>query len=664
MGVSFNYYENKNVVLRSFSRSWRTVIGIGFSIVAVTIGSAAVSNLSHAAPNLSCSPHGYIVRDGTGTDVQAVDMVTGQGSPVAHVDGRHLNAIGYNPKDNHFYAWDLQNGVFVKANSDFSTVTPYTAASMGYVGPTTTVFSGDVDEDGYHWSFTVSGGTTTWYRINLNTPTPTFVESGTTPNPVGSDGTDWAYMPGTNSLYRGMDNGGGITIVAFNRTSKTFSTVGAVANITSPADGDMGSIYADPNNHLYMSSHNSGKLFRVDLSDAAPFTAVELDAVDPNSNDGARCALASVPVDLGDAPSSYSTLIADPSDGGARHAIINFNLAQSSAPLMLGNHVDIEIDGLPSSDATGDDADHEGEPGGDFVDDERGVTHIVANEGSTDPLVVPVSVANAGSQAAILAGWIDLDNDGTFEAAERVSTSVAGGFVGVKQLTFPTPPAPYSTNTFSRFRIFSATDTSAAATNLLPTGPAAGGEVEDVQVQIGTYEVSKKADPAEGTIVNAGDTITYTLTIKNTGSASLTNLKIDDDLTDVLDDATLKGAPMVSPSSAGSANVAGNTLEFVGDVGVGATVTVTYSVVVKESVSLGNAALNNFLLAAHSTNCHPEVSGDSVTVSADACQTSHPVGGLADTGFNVSTLLWIAGGMLIASGALMYFRLRHGRSVI
>lgn len=616
------------------------LIGLVVATIALLFGQ---TKPSAAAPYLGCSPSGYIFKyqSTTTTQVQAVDMVTGLGSAAGTITGRQFNAVGYNVKDNNFYGWDLSAGQFIKVSSDFNTVTPLSVT--GYSGPTTNVFSGDVDEDGYYWSFVVSGATTTWYRINLNTPTPTFVESGSTANPPGNEGTDWAYAPGTDNLYRGMDNGTNITVVAFNRTSKTYTTVGAVSNITAAADRNMGAVYADPKGNFYLSSHTSGKLWRVDLSDTPPFTAIELGAADPESNDGARCSLASVPTDYGDAPAGYDTTIdAD----GPRHGVINFDAFGSSSPLMLGKKVDIENDGFPNADASGDDADHEGIQGSPFVDDERGVTHIVATPGSSDPLIVPAYVTNTSGQSATLAGWIDLDNDTVFETGERVTATVPSGASGYQQLAFPAPPAPYSANTFARFRLFAANDTSAAATGLLPGGPAAGGEVEDVLVQVGTYDATKTANPAEGSTLDPGQTVTYTIAIQNTGSTNLTNLKLDDDLSDVLDDATVQGAPTVNPASAGTASITGNVLEFVGDVGLGQTVTVTYSVKIKDGGTLGNAALHNVILATHSASCHPAISGGSASVNDPDCQTTHSISGLATTGTSLLAPLVLAAGFM------------------
>lgn len=645
LGVNMRRFGTvqKPLTFSSGKRISLLVMAVSMAVVSSVALSTPTKQKASAAPYLGCSASGYIVRDtGTGTDRQAIDMVTGQGSTAGHISGRQLNAIGFNPKDNKYYAWDLQNGVPVRVNDDFTNPQPFTIT--GYAGPTSAIWSGDVDTDGYWWFFNA----THWYQVDVNTATPSLVASGTDLPAAGTNGTDWAFVPGTNKLYRGMDEGANIRIYSFDRTTHQYAAVGVVSNVLTATDGDMGSVYADPNNNFYMSSHNSGKLFRVDLNDTAPFTAAELDAVDPNSNDGARCALATVPVDFGDAPASYTTTI---DDDGPRHSVANFNIAESTAPLMLGTKIDVEEDGFPSTDADGDDTNHEGGVG--FVDDERGVTHLVATAGSSDPLTVPVRITNTSTQAATVAGWIDLDDDGTFEVSERVTQTVAAGFTGYVQLAFPAPPAPYNSDTFARFRVFSAGDISDAATNLAPTGAASGGEVEDVHVQLGTYSVTKSANPAEGNSVDSGSNVTYTLTIKNTGATGLNNLKIDDDLTDVLDDATLVGAPVVTPSSAGSATVTGDTLEFAGDLTAGQAVTVAYTVKIKDSGTLGNAALNNYVLAAHSTTCHPQVTNGDAGVSNPDCQTSHPVNGLANTGANVTILTIVSGG-LIALAAVLY----------
>ena len=579
-------------------------------------------------------------------------MVTGGDRGTSQVPNTQLNGMGYNPNDKHFYGWDLQNQQLIKLKDDITSPQSLTIPGS-YTDSKTSVFSGDVDDNGHYWFFVGGGGganNNNWYVFDLNTPDPANITpvSHSFSTITGNSGADWAYVPGTNSLYRAMDNTvtNLIEIWAFNRDNHQWTPVG-MTDIPIGTDGNMGSVFADPNMNFYMSSNTSGNLFKIDLNDTPPFTSVKLDATDTSSNDGARCSIATVPVDYGDNPSSYGTLSTDlsASGGGARHSIIDFNANTSTAPLMLGNNIDVEDDGFPDAQAAGDDNDHEGLDS--FVDDERGVPHIVTTPGTTDPITVPVRVTNNTATAATLAGWVDLDGNGTFESSERVTATINPGFVGLQELTFPAPASPYSTNTYSRFRLFSAADTSDAATSLSPTGPALGGEVEDVLVQVGSYDVTKTADPADGSAVNAGQDVTYTLTITNTGTGPLANLKIDDDLTDVLDDATVDSVK-VDPSSAGSATVNGSTLEFVGDVIAGDKVTVSYVATIKEAGTLGNAQLNNYVYGVHSTSCDPSVNDGSASVDDPDCSTQHTVATLAATG---STLLLPAIAALALIGA-------------
>lgn len=64
---------------------------------------------AQAAPYLGCSTSGYIFKyqASPDTSVQSVDMVTGLGSSATPITSRNFNAVGYNPKDNYFYGWDL-----------------------------------------------------------------------------------------------------------------------------------------------------------------------------------------------------------------------------------------------------------------------------------------------------------------------------------------------------------------------------------------------------------------------------------------------------------------------------------------------------------------------------------------------------------------------------
>src|SRR5690606_11295044 len=130
--------------------------------------------------------------------------------------------------------------------------------------------------------------------------------------------------------------------------------------------------------------------------------------------------------------------------------------------------------------------------------------------------VVSVSATNATDQAATLAGWIVLDGDGAFGADERVIVEVpAGSGTAEYELTFPA--GSVTDDTFARFRLFGG-----EVADPQPTGEATAGEVEDYAVAVveRSLEIEKTSDATAETRV--GDTVTYTVSATNTGTADYT----------------------------------------------------------------------------------------------------------------------------------------------
>ncbi|WP_327072454.1 hypothetical protein OG196_04015 [Kitasatospora purpeofusca] len=101
------------------------------------------------------------------------------------------------------------------------------------------------------------------------------------------------------------------------------------------------------------------------------------------------------------------------------------------------------------------------------------------------------------------------------------------------------------------------------------------------------YTIAKSAAPAGP--VDEGATITYTVTVANTGTV-VANADFTDDLAAVLDDATL--VPGSVTASTGSASVTGTTLTYTGVVNPSATATVSYQVTVN-TPDTGDRALTN-----------------------------------------------------------------------
>ncbi len=127
------------------------------------------------------------------------------------------------------------------------------------------------------------------------------------------------------------------------------------------------------------------------------------------------CAISSVSVaaqeDFGDAPESviagiYPTTLAA---NGARHLIV------AGSPWFddgsLADTPDAEADGQPNATATGDDIDGN--------DDEDGITIPVLTPGVASAVLFDVPVGG------VVEGWIDFNQNMTWEAAEQV---VAAGY--------------------------------------------------------------------------------------------------------------------------------------------------------------------------------------------------------------------------------------------
>ncbi|MCK1820926.1 SH3 domain-containing protein [Streptomyces sp. XM83C] len=106
-----------------------------------------------------------------------------------------------------------------------------------------------------------------------------------------------------------------------------------------------------------------------------------------------------------------------------------------------------------------------------------------------------------------------------------------------------------------------------------------------------SYTVQKSASTSGP--VHAGDTVTYTVTVTNTGQI-VTNAAFTDDLSGVLDDATL--VPDSIEATTGTAELTGTALTWHGTLAAGDTATVTYRVKVDSPVS-GNPTLGNTVTA-------------------------------------------------------------------
>lgn len=549
-------------------------------------------HLIPVSPAIDCLPTAYLIQGATAA-LRSVDLVTGESETLQ--DPTHsgaINAIGFNPLDGYLYGYTVDGTegiVRIDANHEVELLglpADWTLAAGAFP-------VGEVTPDGELWlSRSAGGGQQEWAVVDLDPTSPTYhtmLATGTATTPGTQGFADWAYNVDDGNLY--TMTGSPRRLWRFNLDDQTIDEVADLGSFAGTET--LGAMYADADGFLYGSANTSGQIHRVPMT--APHTR-EFFVTGPasGSNDGARCVLAPTLVDFGDAPDSYGTTL----DTGARHGLPTYDEATSTADLMIGTQVGPEPDGQPAVLA---DADT-------FDDGLSGPISSTTGAGTT----VAVEVTNDTAEDATLAGWIDLDGDGTFESpAERATVTVpATSGLTTQALTFPA--ATTTDHSHARFRILPGVVADPSA-----TGPAASGEVEDHRALAALVEVTKAADPPSGQPTAPGQPITYTLTVRNISGVDQDDVTITDDLSAVLDDATLTAGPTVTPPSVGTAAVVGDLLTFTGDLGPVGVAEITYTVTVNAVGDLGDGVVANGVGGTDST-C-------AAAPTDPACHTEHVV---------------------------------------
>ncbi|MGO1257103.1 DUF7927 domain-containing protein, partial [Microbacterium gubbeenense] len=160
------------------------------------------------------------------------------------------------------------------------------------------------------------------------------------------------------------------------------------------------------------------------------------------------------------------------------------------------------------------------------------------------------------------------------------------------------------------------------------------------------FEVHKTADPASGTAVDAGSTVTYTVTGQNTGATVLDPAEVVDDLSGVLtsaafnDDAsaTIDGEPADAPA------LEDDQLTWSGALDPGQTVSITYSVTVDDD------AAGETLENAVSGTAVPPGGGDPLTTPPET--VTNPVN---EPGFSLSKSVDPASGEAVNPGDVLTY---------
>ena len=150
----------------------------------------------------------------------------------------------------------------------------------------------------------------------------------------------------------------------------------------------------------------------------------------------------------------------------------------------------------------------------------------------------------------------------------------------------------------------------------------------------------KTSDPANGTAVQAGQRLTYTVQAENTGNTRLDPVTVTDDLSGVRAFAEYQGDVATAidgdPVSSGAATVTGDDLAWTGALQPGQVLTITYSVVVDADVE-GERIANRVTASGTPPGLDPIV--------PPAVTTEHPV-----AGFEVAKTSVPAAGSVVEPG--------------
>jgi uncharacterized repeat protein (TIGR01451 family) len=232
-----------------------------------------------------------------------------------------------------------------------------------------------------------------------------------------------------------------------------------------------------------------------------------------------------------------------------------------------------------------------------------------------DTITYTVTVANTGQVAYTAdrpASFRD-DLSGVLDDATYVDGSATNGAaVEGKTLTWSGPLPVDGTQTITYQVKVDDPDTGDKSVKnaVTPTGP--GGRCATAAdcattTAVRSYTVTKTASTAT---VAPGQTVKYTVTVTNTGTADYTTAtpaSFTDDLSKVLDDATYNG------DATQGATVTGNTLSWSGPLAVGQKLQVTYSVTVN-TLDTGDKVLTNAVA--------PNGPGGNCTTAGDCTTTT------------------------------------------
>ncbi|RTR38416.1 LruC domain-containing protein [Shewanella canadensis] len=410
---------------------------------------------SWAAEFSNCPTQAFIIQTPSSVPISyGVELATGSYVILSNDMNRikAYNGVGYNYHDNYIYGWDYESSTLGKTGDDYI-IEPLNVTKDTSAAAAGNFFVGDVAIDENVWyGYKKNKGL---FKIPLDDPNNYSMSlvAGSTGNATYKI-TDFAFHPSNGYIYA-VTNGATGSLLQIDPSDGSANNLGVVVT-SSGSNFTFGAQFFDPDGTLYLSNNSDGKIYRLNVEEANPSADIFAYGPSSSSNDGARCALAEVPVgdnvDFGDAPDSYGTYMAS---NGARHSIID--------DFYLGSLVDNEANGypLPLSDDSSD-----------GIDDEDGISFPTGFELGESAVILATATGTGG----YLNAWFDWNQNGSFDSDEQAIIGHALSS-GSNSVSLDVPTWGKAGQSWARFRFSSLAD-------IGPTGGVGDGEVEDHQITI------------------------------------------------------------------------------------------------------------------------------------------------------------------------------------
>jgi uncharacterized repeat protein (TIGR01451 family) len=644
-------------------------------LAALTVTGLAVAGLTATAtviptsaaraadgPAWTCTSSGYLFQSPNLLNpphtISQVNLATGTTTQIGSTADL-VNAVGYNTTDNYMYGIDFSTQRPVQIASD-GTLTQLPLPTGMVAGNYNT---GTFDGQGHYWIAQSAGieDGSRWYEIDYNVGSTTYgtvLASGEFANNI--IGSDWAFSG--QDLYSVQD--GSNHLISFNTTTHALTDLGALSGV--PASY-YGAVYSDAAGYVYASNNQTGEIYRITPSTR---TALDLTAGPPsNGNDGAFCSAAQIPTvtvtktvasraasadqfTVGLRNGSGTVLTSATTTGTATTAsTTNFPVTNGQTYTITDamaagstNNLGVYAASLVCTDTTTGQRIPTGGSKGAWtlrVTTTDAYTCAVTN-GAPAPTytvkkiastatVTPggrvtysVQVTNTGQTdytAANPATFTD-DLSKVLDDARYNGDATDGATVNGTTLSWSGALAAGQTRTITYSVTVNDPDTGDKVLTNAVTPTTTGGSCVTAAdctttTPVQSLQITKTANRTD---VVPGQRIDYTITVKNTGKVAYTTggnaASFTDDLSKVLDDANWNDDP---DASAGTVSYDQPTLSWSGPITVGATVTITYSVTVKDP-DTGDSQIDNAVVSnSPGSNC-------AANSTDPSCQVSIPSG--------------------------------------